>query len=61
MGARAALKHLPSIAVGAAKDADLARVSPLAHAHVIPSGTYHFGSEPSVSLISHWSSLSFSE
>jgi hypothetical protein len=21
---------------------DLARVSPLAHAHVIPSGTYHF-------------------
>lgn len=30
-----------------ARDADLARVSPLAHAHVIPSGTYHFGSEPS--------------
>jgi hypothetical protein len=22
--------------------ADLARISPLAHAHVIPSGTYHF-------------------
>jgi hypothetical protein len=22
--------------------ADIARVSPLAHAHVIPSGTYHF-------------------
>ena len=28
-------------------DSDLARVSPLAHAHVIPSGTYHFGDEPS--------------
>ncbi len=30
-----------------AKDADLARVLPLAHAHGIPSGTYHFGSAPS--------------
>jgi TnpA family transposase len=29
-----------------ASDADLARVSPLAHAHVIPSGTYHFGHQP---------------
>ena len=25
---------------------DLARISPLAHAHVIPSGTYHFSHEP---------------
>jgi TnpA family transposase len=25
---------------------DLARISPLAHAHVIPNGTYHFSHEP---------------
>jgi hypothetical protein len=30
-------------ATGAPADpTDLARISPLAHAHVIPSGTYHF-------------------
>ena len=30
-------------ATGAPTDpTDLARISPLAHAHVIPSGTYHF-------------------
>lgn len=30
-----------------ATDADLARISPLAHRHVIPSGTYHFDAAPS--------------
>jgi len=32
---------------GPVPPADLARVSPLAYAHVIPSGTYHFeGARP---------------
>jgi hypothetical protein len=30
------------VSEGPVERADLARISPLAHAHVIPSGTYHF-------------------
>ena len=39
--------HQPHHREAQCENADLARLSPLAHAHVIPSGTYHFGSEPS--------------
>jgi hypothetical protein len=39
---QAILRALETTSGAPAETMDIARISPLAHAHVIPSGTYHF-------------------